>query len=506
MTGLDAHTEQLLALVLSGVATSDQFAEFNARLHDDDALLDEYIRLARVDAAVYFQHGCVAPAVGAAGGAAAERDASLAGAEPDAPPPVAKLIPAAEPAQPDAPRHARRPLMRYAAAAAVLIAAALIAITMRHDVEPASDGHAGLGSAPGVATLLNADSVEWADPSFEPTIGHAFGHAPIRLARGAAQLVVGQGAALTLAGPAELRCLDPHRVRLDAGTLTTFVPHNVTGFTVDLPGDLSIVDLGTEFGVTIDPAGRYATVHVFDGAVRVTRGSQPLDRLPAGRAIRVSLIDASVAPEAIVADAAGFAPRRGRTIALDNASFEDVPVVSNRGWDFIEPSGWRVTPPSQEYGVNEYMVDGVMRQHFFWNNAEGVLEQAATDHLVPAAGMTYTLRYTAWSMGNGAYQLTANLMIDDQPGDARRRADRFDMSVQGPSDAPTGRVRDPLSPKRTFELRYTTTPNDVGKPLRVRFEMTRLEGPRPQACLDDVTLTLDPADAKPQPPAPREQP
>ena len=83
--------------------------------------------------------------------------------------------------------------------------------------------------------------------------------------RGLAEIEFDCGARVILQGPAGLRLLSGRSARLLKGKLTARVPARARGFTVLTPHN-KVVDLGTEFGLSVDDDGA-ATVRVFTGEV-----------------------------------------------------------------------------------------------------------------------------------------------------------------------------------------------------------------------------------------------
>ena len=85
---------------------------------------------------------------------------------------------------------------------------------------------------------------------------------------GQAQLRLNTGVAIAIQGDAEFEVLaDTKRFHLTHGRMRVRVPHEAVGFTVLAAGH-DIVDLGTEFGVSVDENSAIE-IHVFEGAVRV---------------------------------------------------------------------------------------------------------------------------------------------------------------------------------------------------------------------------------------------
>ncbi|MHC2065884.1 FecR domain-containing protein [Bremerella sp. T1] len=105
------------------------------------------------------------------------------------------------------------------------------------------------------------------------------------LTSGSATIVMNSGAEVSLRGPSKFQVLDAKAIQLDFGDVTIHAPDSAVGFRVLTPtGD--IVDLGTEFNVSVDNSGE-TEVHVSQGVVvakSVSNGSVvPILRGEAGR-------------------------------------------------------------------------------------------------------------------------------------------------------------------------------------------------------------------------------
>jgi hypothetical protein len=115
-----------------------------------------------------------------------------------------------------------------------------------------------------VAWLVNAQNCRWAGPLGEPGRDMRAGK-HLRLDRGLAEIEFDKGARVILQGPAGLELVSGSAARLVYGTLTARVPEQARGFTVLSPRG-KVVDLGTEFGLSVDSQGA-TTLHVFTGEV-----------------------------------------------------------------------------------------------------------------------------------------------------------------------------------------------------------------------------------------------
>jgi ferric-dicitrate binding protein FerR (iron transport regulator) len=171
--------------------------------------------------------------------------------------------------------HRRTPSWWWAAAAAVLVNCGVLGyLALQH----ISDGQA----LARVTKVLGASFKEGA-------MAEGTALAPgrrLELAAGLVEITFASGARVVLEGPASFEVLSQARSRLATGALTARVPPQLRGFAVEAPG-LTVVDLGTEFGVRTSEAG-VSEVHVFDGAVEAvaTKGAARTVRLSEGQAIQ----------------------------------------------------------------------------------------------------------------------------------------------------------------------------------------------------------------------------
>lgn len=139
-----------------------------------------------------------------------------------------------------------------------------------------------------VATLTRVVDAEWSDAGTSPKVGAALRTGWLRLKSGAVQVEFIGGARVVLEGPAEFQLISAQEGFLRAGKVTAHVPERAHGFKV-LARDVTVVDLGTEFGLNVD-SSRASEVHVFTGKVEVSL-SDPVSKrtaLLAGQAARAS--------------------------------------------------------------------------------------------------------------------------------------------------------------------------------------------------------------------------
>jgi hypothetical protein len=118
------------------------------------------------------------------------------------------------------------------------------------------------------ATLVAAVNCEWieATSDFHPGAAVAEG-TELRLASGVAEIMFRSGVRVTLEGPAVLSAISTGGGALESGNLAAEVPPDAVGFAVRTPS-ATVIDLGTSFGVTVEPA-RVTEVHVIEGRVAI---------------------------------------------------------------------------------------------------------------------------------------------------------------------------------------------------------------------------------------------
>ena len=96
--------------------------------------------------------------------------------------------------------------------------------------------------------------------------GKAIVPGPLKLSAGIAQLEFYCGATLIVEGPAELDVLSSQSIRCVRGKIQAVVPPAARGFEV-LVDDSKIIDLGTEFGLSVSETG--TDLKVYDGEVEL---------------------------------------------------------------------------------------------------------------------------------------------------------------------------------------------------------------------------------------------
>jgi len=165
----------------------------------------------------------------------------------------------------------------------------------------------------GVASVARVAGVQWDDPASAPAVGSVLIPGWLRFKAGLVQLEFFSGASVIVEGPAAFEIRSENEAYCQFGRFTAAVPEPARGFVVGSP-NLSLVDLGTSFGMDVSASGE-GEVFVYKGLVRVTRpgaGGGPQE-IQAGQGVRVDAagrLQSVTAPAAAYATAAELARRQ----------------------------------------------------------------------------------------------------------------------------------------------------------------------------------------------------
>ena len=180
---------------------------------------------------------------------------------------VAEELPAPRP---------RRLAWRFAAAAAVVVAACLAFWLVKG------------GGRPGAAVeIVSLTKAALAEPNNQMQAGDRVRGKELRLQSGEAELRLASGVKMVLAGPAEIRFIDAMHARLARGKVTLDCGAGGQGFVLDTPA-ARVVDVSTQFGVEARADGT-SDVMVIKGSVKLFDSGEagkaaPLEQ---GEAVRV---------------------------------------------------------------------------------------------------------------------------------------------------------------------------------------------------------------------------
>ncbi len=118
----------------------------------------------------------------------------------------------------------------------------------------------------GVAVVTRMVEARW-DADTTVDVGSSIAPGVLNLETGLVQFEFYRGAVVVVEGPAELEFVNADRLVCRRGRLRAHVPPQSQGFAVLSP-QFELVDLGTEFGVSVAADGS-ASVHVFEGKVEL---------------------------------------------------------------------------------------------------------------------------------------------------------------------------------------------------------------------------------------------
>jgi len=130
-------------------------------------------------------------------------------------------------------------------------------------------------AVPTVAVVAaHTPDLQWEGPTAAaPTRGTGLAAGPVKIGKGTLSLLLSSAVELTVDGPAQFDLSSDMQVLLAAGHISAAVPEGAEGFAIEAPG-LRVVDLGTEFEVTVPPDGR-PQVAVRRGAVEASFVGSP---------------------------------------------------------------------------------------------------------------------------------------------------------------------------------------------------------------------------------------
>lgn len=228
----------------------------------------------------------------------------------------------------------RRSLMRWAlAAAATVLIAVGAAGWFAHQGQP-------------VGRLLRQEACQWSAGQLPLSDGDTLRRGSLCLDSGLIELRLGRGANMVLEGPARLDLESDNRCFLHFGRAVVRIEEEARGFILDGP-DGRIVDLGTEFGVSVGQTGGME-VHVLEGRVTAQ---------PTGLKKPVELGQR---------EALQWSAQEIQRLAAQPLSFvTDLPIRTNRPigylhWSFDEGSG--IVSKNLGRGLGEGDIDAHLRR------------------------------------------------------------------------------------------------------------------------------------------------
>ncbi|MCA1561103.1 MAG: hypothetical protein LC804_12835 [Acidobacteria bacterium] len=223
------------------------------------------------------------------------------------------------------PQQAWRPAPRLLAAAAaivILVSGTWWTIAMRQPV----------------ASVVGVEAIIWAEGQRRLESSERIPPGRVQIAGGFLELALTSGVHLILDGPADLELRRGNECFLHRGRVVARVPEAARGFMLESARG-RLIDLGTEFGVSVGDDGSRMEVHVLDGLVEATAAGQDAAmRLRENEAVR-------------------FTPDIARRIPSNPTAF--VTDLPNRSaapsgfvhWSFDESTGHRTRDRGHGLGV-----------------------------------------------------------------------------------------------------------------------------------------------------------
>ncbi|MBE7500496.1 MAG: FecR domain-containing protein [Verrucomicrobiales bacterium] len=279
-----------------------------------------------------------------------------------------------------------------------------------------------------VAMLTRVVEARWVQGQEPPRVGSALSPGSLRLESGLAQVVFYSGARVVMEGPAELRLVSPGEAICPTGRLLAEVPRPARGFRLNTD-QLSVVDLGTAFGVDATP-GR-TEVHVFSGKVELHPGTASKQPLGEGKAV---VVQDTAPPRPMAASPAAFASMfafQQRSLASEAFRYEQWQFANARlrqdptllvHLDFEHLSGTDWTLPNaadQNPSVPEATVVGCQRTEGRWREKQALEFQSVNDRVrLVVPGEFEALTLAAWVRVSGLERQFNSLFMSDafEPG------------------------------------------------------------------------------------------
>ncbi|MCK4999645.1 MAG: FecR domain-containing protein [Anaerohalosphaera sp.] len=125
---------------------------------------------------------------------------------------------------------------------------------------------------PVVGVLTDSIGAEWISNEYIPAKWDVVRRGELTLAKGLAEITFNDGAVVTVEGPAIIELESPKSMFLASGRISAVVSEYATGFEVNTLS-ARIIDLGTEFGVSIGGDGS-CSLHMFKGKANLIAGKK----------------------------------------------------------------------------------------------------------------------------------------------------------------------------------------------------------------------------------------
>jgi hypothetical protein len=268
----DLRISEMIIASLEGTIKPEEFEELQGRIRTDSRIAAAYIDFVLNHAIIVQRREMADIEEKSVSGAATDRQfwKELAEMEKTSP---AVEVPSASEIEPNAPlsvgknriEPATRPGNKFSLMTALISVAAVVTLLV---LVPFYGGI----SRTAVATVVDSYQAEWADPSADYAVGKRISSSNdfVVLKKGVVKIAFDYGAEVIMEGPASIAFRSADQVYLTRGKVYAYVPRQATGFVVETPSS-KVVDLGTEFGVSVDYRGE-SLVQMYKGKASVISG------------------------------------------------------------------------------------------------------------------------------------------------------------------------------------------------------------------------------------------
>ncbi|MEK6238056.1 MAG: hypothetical protein N2C14_25360, partial [Planctomycetales bacterium] len=201
-----------------------------------------------------------------------------------------------------------------------------------------------------VGTVVAAEDVVWKSDSLET--GEEIKRGEIHIESGQLAVRLKSRAELKIEGAAQLDVVDANTVLMHHGAAEFHCPPEARGFSVTLPGDVEVIDLGTDFEVTVGADGN-SFVTVTQGRVEVRTAGQSPVTLDAGQQVAINRSGNNRVGQVAEMKQAERWRRRMDKLARNKQSFLILPLDGNSeplGRDEVAQMIGNVTPVVDRFG------------------------------------------------------------------------------------------------------------------------------------------------------------
>jgi ferric-dicitrate binding protein FerR (iron transport regulator) len=421
--------DNAVAAVCHGAAGDEQMLALNELLRANPAARDEYVLMVELHSRLASEPGLFS---------VAEPTGPTEEPVPVSPGEVIRIpLPRPSPAR----SRVRRAAWVLALAACLALLAALgLALRPRHSGTNETTSTA-------VAVLACSVDAQWSQPSELHPVGAALEPGWLRLKSGLAQVVFYSGARVVMEGPAELRLVSPREAFCQDGLASAEVPPQARGFSISTP-KMSVVDLGTEFGLDVKSSG--VELHVFKGGVDFRAGTATSHNLVAGEA---AAVDDGGTIRSIPVNSSLFARAfdlQQKSLAVQDVRYQqwraanarlnlDPSLLVHFDFESSAPSTWMLhNVASQNASVPDATIVGGQWTEGRWPQKHALEFRSISDRVrLDVPGEFEAVTYSAWVNVGGLDRPFNSLFMADgfDPGKIHWQIQNggvLDLGIQGP--------------------------------------------------------------------------